>query len=293
MKLLLKLWGMALCLSGVMYAEPEVDLVVFSKNRPLQCYSFLESCEQYVSGVSKLSIIYCADEPFKSAYEVVKADFPYVNFVQQSSDPRSDFQKLTCKAVFASNASHVIFAVDDIVVIDQVDLRRCAQLMDQYDAYAFYLRLGTEIDTCYSEGRHTGQPRLKMVEDGVYAWRFCKGTGDWGYPHSVDMALFRKRDVRTPLLSMIYSSPNTFEAKWSNFAPGKMQLRGLCFTYSKIVNLPLNIVQKDFRNRHEQEYTADVLLEKFNQGFKMDIALLYQLPHNAPHTEYAPTFISR
>lgn len=293
MKLVLKLCTIVLCTVSALKAWPEIDLVAFSKNRPLQCYGFLESCKQYISGIHEMSVIYYADPEFELGYEEVKAHYPSVRFIQQSAMPRADFQKLTCEVVFASQAPYIIFAVDDIVAIGYADLRQCAQLMEQHDAYAFYLRLGTDISECYSEGRHSGTPQLNLVEDGVYTWKFYEGTGDWGYPHSVDMTLFRKKDIEAQLLNIVYYSPNTFEARWAASVADKIWLHGLCFTYSKIVNLPLNMVQDDFCNRHAGSCDANFLLEKFQQGLKMDIALLYQFPHKAPHAEWTPTFIPR
>ena len=40
-------------------------------------------------------------------------------------------------------------------------------------------------------------------------------------------------------------------------------------------------------------YTPQELLEKFEAGYKMDIAPLYQFKNKAVHTEYEPIFIPR
>jgi len=295
MKLLLKLCIIINGMTGSsLFAQEQIDLVIFSKNRPLQLYAFLESCERYISGLSAVSVIYYADQPFASAYEEIQTTFPEAQFLQQKIlGSRGDFKALTNQVVFHTDAPYIIFAVDDIIMIDSVDLQRCAQLIEQYQAYGFYLRLGTDITECYSEGRHTGRPPLKERELGVYSWRFNQGTGDWGYPNTVDMTLFRKRDIQNYVRSMGYHSPNTFEGHWSGHAGSVMQRRGLCFATSKMVNLPINLVQNDYNNRHGSDYDAQFLLEAFQQGLKMDIAPLHQFPHKAPHAEYAPTFVVR
>lgn len=295
MKLLLKLCIIIHCMTGSsLLAQEQIDLVIFSKNRPLQLYAFLESCERYISGLSAVSVIYYADQPFVAAYDEVKATFPEAQFLQQKTvGSRGDFKTLTNQAVFQTDAPYIIFAVDDIIMIDAVDLQHCAQLLERYQAYGFYLRLGTDITECYSERRHTGRPPLKEREPDVYSWRFNQGTGDWGYPHTVDMTLFRKCDIQNYVRNMGYHSPNTLEGHWSGYAGSVMQRRGLCFTTSKMVNLPINLVQNDYNNRHGSEYDMQFLLEAFQQGLKMDIAPLHQFPHKAPHAEYAPTFVVR
>jgi hypothetical protein len=295
MKLFLKVCMMSCMTVFIASAQQTaVDLVIFSKNRPLQLYAFLESCSRYVSGLSSVSVIYYADQDFTDAYTTVQQTFPEAQFLQQKAlGVKGDFKQLTRQAVSATEAPYIIFAVDDIVVIDHVDLQRCVQLLEQYQAYGFYLRLGSDITECYSEGRHTGQPPLKIREQDVYSWRFFQGTGDWGYPHTVDMTLFRKKDVKPFVKGLFYHSPNTFEGQWAGYASAIIQRRGLCFTYSKIINLPLNLVQNDFNNRHGADYDAHYLLAQFQAGLKMDITDLHKFPHKAPHAEYQPLFVAR
>lgn len=295
MKLFIKFCVVFTCMTvSTLSAYEAIDLIVFSKNRPLQLYAFLESCGRYISGLSSVSVIYYADQQFASAYDEVQAAFSEAQFMrQQTLGTRGDFKALTIQTVSQSEAPYIVFAVDDIIMIDDVDMQRCVQLLEQYKAYGFYLRLGMDITECYTERRHTGQPPLTMREQGVYSWRFCDGTGDWGYPNTVDMTVFRKKDVQKFVQNMGYYSPNTFEGNWSGYAGAVMKRRGLCFAYSKIVNLPINLVQSDFNNRHGSEYDVQFLLEKFQEGLKMDIVALHQFPHKAPHAEYAPTFINR
>lgn len=295
MKLFIKLCILIFGLTGTLAADDTIDLVIFSKNRPLQLYALLESCEWYLSGVQQLSVIYYADEQFKAAYAAVAARFAGAHFIEQAQlGARGDFKNLTLRACCATDAAYLVFAVDDIVVIDTVDLRRCAQLLEQYNAYGFYLRLGTDITECYMERRHTGQPPLQLLEHDVYRWQFHTGSGDWGYPHTVDMTLFRKEDIEPFLTKMSYHSPNTLEGHWAGYAGSVMKQYGLCFERSKMVNFPLNLVQVDWTaNRHSDECDVHFLLEKFYQGLKMDISVLHQFPHKAPHAEYKPTFIAR
>lgn len=272
---------------------PVVDLIIFSKNRPLQIYAFLESYEKYVTGTDHISVIYYAGKEYAPAYTAVRKRFAKVHYIRQDiKNPYADFKKLLCKAVSEHNATHIIFAVDDIVVIDYVDVVACAKALKKYKAYGFYLRLGRDIIECYAEGMSTGLPPFKMHTKNIFSWKFGEGAGDWNYPHTVDMTLFKKKDVAYAVKNLDYDSPNTFEQAWSGINIDKNE-RGLCFAISKIVNLPLNLVQNDFDNRHGAEYDVQFLLAKFQQGFKMDISALHKFPHKAPHAEYQPTFIAR
>lgn len=273
----------------------DVDLVVFSKDRPLQLEALLRSCKKYLTGVAKTAVIYCVSTAeFDAAYEIVKKEFPNVNFVKQSANPRADFKPLTNTLVFGLPSPYVLFAVDDIIMTNYVDLSYCVAQLEAQRAYGFYLRLGKDITECYAERSVTGTPPLQQVATGVYSWRFHQGSGDWAYPHTVDMALYRKRDLKAVFKSLDFTTPNTLEGLWASRVTSKtMNCTGLCFEQSKMVNLPLNLVQKDYPNRCASVLDVLVLLKKFQEGYRIDVDALHQLPHKAPHVEYIPPFIAQ
>jgi hypothetical protein len=139
--------------------EMSSDLVVFSYNRPLQLYSFLESFFHYTKGWNKIWVVYrSSNERYEQGYQIVKKKFPLVRFLQQSTFPECDFKPLTLQAIFSSSskAQYITCAVDDMIVTDQVDLKECSQAIEKYNTCAFYLRLGTNITYCYMSQGQTG-----------------------------------------------------------------------------------------------------------------------------------------
>lgn len=270
------------------------DLVVFSYNRPLQLYAFLESAEKLMEGVGEIHVIYRADgNHFAAGYDEVARDFDYVVYHKQGANPREDFKPLTNQATFGSPSQYVIFAVDDIVVKDFVDLSECIDLLESSETYAFYLRMGRNLNWCYSWNAKQDLPPFEEIADGVFAWQFARGTYDWNYPHSVDMTLLRKNDIKRDYVRLSFSNPNTLEGRWAGVAGPIMHRYGLCYETTKIVNLPLNRVQTTWANRNMELYTPEELLEKFNAGLKMDIEPLFQMNNPSAHTEYEPTFVQR
>lgn len=270
------------------------DLVVFSYNRPLQLYAFLESVENLVQGVGEITVIYRASQKgyYDYGYELVAQDFPRVKFVVQGGNPKGDFKPLTLQAVFGSPSKYVMFAVDDIVVKDKVNLAECIQFLEDAGAYGFYLRLGMNLNYCYTMGKAQPVPELKAVADGVYLWRFNKAELDWAYPNTVDMTVFRKKDISNNLHTLDYTSPNTLEGAWAGKAKSVIDRKGLCFAQSKVVNLPLNRVQTDWHNL-SMEISPEDLQIKFLQGFKFDIAPLFKIQNRSAHMDYKPTFVLR
>ncbi len=277
------------------HGTQKADLVIFSFNRPLQLYALLESIEKYCRGIGETHVIYRAsDDTFDRGYSLVKQDFNTIKYHKQGENPQQDFKPLTLHAAFESPSAYVIFAVDDIVVKEKVNVTECICALEKCNAYGFYLRNGTNLTNCYPYGGAAQPlPPLQQEEQAIFSWRFNEGTLDWMYPHTVDMAVYRKKDIETDLRIYSYYSPNKLEDIWNLHARAIITRKGLCYQTSKIVNMPLNRVQNDYRNRAMQEWTAHGLLQEFLAGKKMDIAPLYCVHNTAGHMEYSPTFINR
>ncbi len=274
--------------------ERNVDLIVFSFDRPLQLYALLESTHTYIKGLQDIHVIFRAsNKQFEEGYEIVKKVYEKVVFHKQGENPRSDFKLLSLKAAFDSSSSYVVFAVDDIVVKDSIDISACAEALEKYGAYGFYLRLGKNLTQCYSMGREQRCPLLKQENRNIFSWQFNQSQLDWSYPHTVDMTVYRKKDIEKDLRMISYYTPNILEDMWMRYSRKIMGRRGLCYVFSKIVNMPLNRVQHEYKNRAMSEYSSQDLLNKFLNGQKMDIAPLKCVDNKAAHMEYSPTFIMR
>ena len=292
MKPLKKLLLYTLLTCSPLFAS-KTDLIIFSYNRPLQLYALLESAETYLTGVNEKKVIYRAStQEYEDAYQEVKQRFTDVDFTAQGNNPRADFKPLTMKATFESSGDYVVFAVDDIIITDRVDLDKCIEQLEKTGAYAFYLRLGTNITECYMLSTKTPVPLHTKVDDNVIMWQFKNGRGDWRYPNSVDLNVFRKKDIKPAFERLSFAAPNKLEAAWAGRA--NINLHGLCFTYSKMINIPMNLVQTDYaRNKHMQDLSAEDLLSIFNKGLKIDISKVFQMRNKAPHVEYNPVFTPR
>ncbi|MCB1107753.1 MAG: glycosyltransferase, partial [Chlamydiia bacterium] len=173
--------------------QEKIDIVVFSDNRPLQLYAFLESANRYVSYLNQYFVIYRAgNDHYEQGYQKVKEAFPDVVYLRQSVEsPHEDFAPLLQKAVFdryTSQARFVAFALDGSIVKDFIDLEDAAHALKATGAHGFYFRLGRNLKT------HSDEKRIPIFA-GIQAWQFEGMEGEWGIPNSVDMTLFRKSDI--------------------------------------------------------------------------------------------------
>lgn len=274
-----------------------VDLAVFSYNRPLQLYAFLESCEKYTKNLHRIFAIYrSGNDHYEQGYQVVKEAFPHVTYLKQSEEaPYEDFAPLLRSAVFnrdMSTARYVIFAVDDIVVKDQIDFKEGVTKLKQTGAYGLYYRMGSRVNYCYMQDLDQGIPPSLEIEKGLYAWQFSSGKGDWRYPNTVDMALFRKEDIYPYFLCMKFHNPNILEALWNEHAD--LSQVGLYYEDTKVVNLPFNIVmENEWVNKRISDVSTKDLLLLWEKGLKMDIDPLHQIDNHSVHIDYEPSFIKR
>lgn len=266
------------------------DLVIFSYDRPMQLYALLESIEKYIKNLGSVQIIYrTSNNDFSNSYDEVITKFNNYKFYKQSNNPNRDFKLLTLSCAFNSKNDYLMFAVDDIIITDYIDIQECVKALKDTNAYAFYLRLGFNINECYMMRVQSPAPKNIKLNDKVFSYKFNDGQGDWAYPNNVDMTIYKKEDIKGVIQNTPMTSPNTFEAHWANIADTSKI--GLFFEHSKIVNLPINLVQDKFSNRNMNLYSPTELLKKFNEGQRFDISKFYKIDNNAPHMEYTPEFI--
>ncbi|MFI5333339.1 MAG: hypothetical protein ACHQVS_04545 [Candidatus Babeliales bacterium] len=275
------------------YSDNKVDVVIFSYDRPLQLELLLTSMERFVVGTGEISVVYRASAPaYKKAYKQLQKAYPSIHFVVQGTQPKQDFKPLTEQCAFTTPSEYIVFAVDDNVVKEPVDVSACIDLLEKYHAYGFYLRMGAHLTDCYTMSCKQPLPPLQECEAGVYSWCFIQGFADWGYPNNVDMTLYRKRDIKQVIMDLTYSNPNTLELQWARNPASRTKL-GLCFARTKMVNLPLNKVQDSWNNRNENLLQPEEQLAKFNKGLAIAIEPLCGIINKSAHMAYVPTFVKR
>lgn len=271
-------------------ASDAADIVIFSYDRPLQLHALLESIEKYISRIQSITVIYRSSAPeFQSAYETVNNTFPHARFIAQSERPQEDFKPLLLQAVYETKSPYVLFAVDDMIVKDFIDLGASIHALEAAQAYGFYFSHSTSLKQSFMRRCSEALPPLVPLGN-MYAWQFKHGEIDWKYPNSLDMVLYRKEEIRKDLLKMSFHNPNTFEDLWDKRA--QLKKIGLFYEDSKVVGIPLNLVNPS-DNRALHTHSAAELLEKYKRGLKLDIAPLYQIKNSSKHIPYEPTFIRR
>jgi glycosyltransferase involved in cell wall biosynthesis len=206
--------------------EKAADLVVFSYDSPSQLSALLDSIFLRVTHVNRVTVIYQASsEEDATNYDAVCARYPNVVFLKQSED----FQPMLMDAVFGSGSSYILFAVDSAVVKEAIDLKECIEALERSKAYGFYFTLGERVN-------EQGAPPSTPISDHLFAWRFSEGLGRWNCPSSIEMALYRKEEIRHVLQKIRFCHPNSLKSAWALKAKAKRI--GLYYAAPKAVNVP-------------------------------------------------------
>lgn len=254
-------------------AVPAVDSIIFSKDRPLQLYAFLESYEQKVREKGNLYILYKAsDEKYAKAYTELKNIFHTPSFIFIAEE---DFKQQLSDICSASQAKVLAFYVDDMVFTENISY---ADIL-QYNLFQYIPCLSRGKDFTYSQvlDKKLVLPGFEEAGHGFFSfrWDYTTEFNDWTYPLGVSAYFYYRSEIIAMLQSIDYKAPNSLETAMQVFKPYFSCRKGLCMEKIACCCIPVNIVQTECYNPVTGYYTAEQLLEKWNEGLKIDISRFY------------------
>ncbi len=269
--------------------------IIFSYDRPLQLYALLESIDTLVTNHQDIHVIYrTSSNAYKQAYDDVFKEFSTkLKLHAYLEGSHLDFKSATLNVLTNIESDYVYFAVDDMIVKDYVDLDFCIEALKEHDAYGFYLRMGTNCTHCnYPHLKPCSRPPFSCQLNQVCSWTFSEGQGDWHYPNTVDMTIYARKDLLADLSILNFNNPNSLESAWVWTSGKRLAQKGLCYKESRVINIPLNRVQNTYNNFSMGVTTAE-LLTAYNEGKKINIDDLFQIPNNSPHQSFNINLIER
>lgn len=265
--------------------------IIFSKDRALQLHALLRSMLLHISGNFHLSILYkVSDRSHAEAYKDVRQGFEERH--SWSWVEEHDFQTDLIRIMEVTEQPIVTFLVDDILFIRKLNLK--ALELKRFSDGILSLRLGSNIRYSYTQRKETHPPTMDPIEGEpeCYRFRWAESEPDWDYPLSVDGHFFIKRDILAVCRETHFSAPNSFESALQILKPTYKKRPGYCFDLPRIVNIPLNRVQSEVEN-FCGNISHGLLLEKWKQGYQLDINALSEVRTGGVHEELEAAFIIR
>jgi hypothetical protein len=266
----------------------ELNVVVFSKDRASQLElllrSFLTSCKEGMDpSIVRISVVWLAtNDKFRLGYEQLKTYLPTVNWIEQTEFKKDVVSALDPKYTLT------MFLVDDDVFIGDFSLtdKEIGLVKSHTGVVATSLRLWEGSTYCYPINKEQKIP--EFVKSCVWKWE--KQQGDWGYPMSVDGNVYRTGFIHPLCTNNVYRNPNEFEAMLMS-VQGKPEYMVCYRKGSKLLNVPANLVQDVFPNRHSNKFSVESLNDRYLAGEVIDLANITGLKPNTPHYELEYHFI--
>ncbi len=267
--------------------------IIFSKDRPMQLYGLLDSYFRYVSNPIPITVMYsCKDKIQKEAYSDVikffKKNQIKIDFINETKS----FKEVLLETLSKIREDKILFLVDDIVFINQVDFDNFKKIDSK--THVLSLRHSPFLRKSFTTNTYHSPPSFKKFRfsDELLEFDWFESGGEWSDPWSLDGQLLNTSEVLLISNCSDYKAPNSYEIALKAFNDIVISRKGLCFNQSKILNLPINRVQNEVNNI-SGNITVDFLLDKWNQGYCIDTSIFSGHLPLSTHEDHPVKFIKR
>lgn len=198
------------------------DIILFSKNRPLQTFAFMDSLKRFATGLNKVWLLLKTEDAiFDRGYEMIVdcfSSFVPVQVIKQSSSSAT-FGTQILNIIDTSSADCIMFAVDEIIWLRPVNLSVVSSLLhdcDHKQTGTFQLRLGENIRCPGMVDEHRTRFHPFVFDGEISAFYPRRLPYDFGYVLNVDGVVARRRDLAEDLRDFLgtCSSPGCLEQGW-------------------------------------------------------------------------------
>ena len=266
--------------------------VIFSKDRAMQLHLLLESFDKAVNSEVSVFVLYKASnrghlESYEELILVSRYDNLNVHFVGELYDFKENLLNIIKKI----ETDKLFFLTDDDVFIREWDTNAVLDIDSSESILS--LRHGLNIIYSYNKNRSISQPTTTLARKNIKIYKFdwLKGEGEWSDPLSVNGHIYSTAEILNISLISDFEGPNTYEAALKTYDDIFPQ-SGLCYSESIIVNLPINIVQDEIKNK-SGDVSVDYLLDYWMKGYKIDLSDLSNVSNSSTHEEHKIEFILR
>jgi len=233
-----------------------INSIIFSFDRAAQLHLLLESIEKNAKNIFNISVLYkSSNEEFEKSYSLLASRFININWV-----PETNFKEQTLK-LLDSNLDYTCFFTDDDIIYNGVKEEEIIDCLKDNDIFCFSLRLGFNVNVCYSMKCENVLIPDKQDQKFVW-WNWVKSYADFGYPLSVDGHIFRTKEIKKLIRAINFLNPNTLEGGLQIFDNYPKEIM-VAYKTSSLVNSPNNIVNETHPNRKGEKYKF--LAEELNE----------------------------
>lgn len=244
-----------------------IDIIVFSKDRPLQLYNTLESIQKFVKGYNRVWVLFNpSTEDYLESYRKLNDlnKFKEVYFVNETE---YGFANTFKNLLDGLKGKYVMMEIDDAIYCDDIDLAKHAQMFESLDCGRINFTADYKI---YNPAHYTEQGEYLIIDRAeILALSQTNETLCLHYPFNVSSTLHKLEDVKE--LTAVNDITNPFQLEWKGSDSPIFKK----YKYNCLVKTDGSVVRQlhinNFLNRYEEYYTLEDLHNIFKNGFVFDL----------------------
>lgn len=253
--------------------EEKIDSIVFSKDRAIQLHAFLISYIQQVQDYGTIFILYkTSDERHKKSYEELKTIFNSEKFVFIEE---TEFRKQLIAILSQSKANTIGLYVDDMIFLQTVNYTDILKVNTFENVVT--LSRGKEMDYSVVLQRKIDLPTFANLENEMlsFSWNQYNYLSDWTYPLGVSGYFYGRDELLIMFSDQSYKAPNSLESSMQFYKEFFINRKGVCYSSISCCCIHANIVQTECINPTLGVFSIEDLLNKWNEGMKIDVSQFY------------------
>jgi|TARA_Y100000389_G_scaffold203394_1_gene251682 hypothetical protein len=260
-----------------------LSCIIFSKDRAIQLYTLLETYQKFVKNPVDVYIIYntssvAHEESYIELSEMIN-HLPFnISFIKE----KNSFRETLLDVLSQIRTKNLFFLTDDDIFIRNVNLDDLSGINPKIETLSF--RHNPKISYSYTLNANFKPPKFNRYKANasLNEFKWFDSEHEWSDPWSVNGQIYLTAEI--VILSKIsnYKYPNSYEnaLKFYNFL--MIDRKGLCYDESIIMNIPMNIVQTEYKNLHGS-ISAEILLDNWNKGNKLNVDFLESYKLKSTH----------
>jgi len=264
--------------------EDKINIIVFSRDRAMQLDLHLRSLEKTFKefNQTQINVVYdFTSIEYFDAYEKLKEKCPTnINFF---TDNEFGTFKETLLRLMDETKEFTMFLCDDIIFVNNWSLKdkEIQILKTDKNVMTTSLRLWSGIDFCYAT--NTNSPQPKFLNE--FCWNWELASGDWGYPMSCDGNVFLTSFIKGKTALINFKYPNQFESALAETVDRSIKYASCFLEAPKLINIPANIVQNVYKNKHGNIRSASELNQLYLEDKILDLDFYLGKSFNTVHVE--------
>lgn len=248
--------------------DSSCEAIIFSKDRAMQLHALLETYKVKVKYPFSLNILY--------TYSNIEHKKTYESLIEQYSGEsikfivEHNFRLQLLELVDNIRSSKIFFLCDDQFFKEDFDVRDIAK----FNSFAVLPSLNRGLDTTRNIGRVDDLPQFidNIIADKdkkCWMWKENPLSPDWAYPLSVGGVIFSTKEMQLLLEMIDFKGPNSLEGNLQKYLNIFNDRYGICYKKAVLGSIPCNLVTTETKNKSIETYTADELLIKWNNGYRI------------------------